>query len=166
MRLRDGEVENTMTYIKDVITASSPTILSVAEFEIEAGVGITEAMIASNSVILVKGSGGAVTISATPSIADGYDRQVLYIIGNDETNTVKLQDASNLAYSGMNLKDGEDFTLDKAYLIGLYYSADDKCWYELTRSTNLYTPQIMSTGFITQDGDFIVQQDDSYFIQN
>lgn len=154
-----------MTFIKDALTASSPTILAVSTYEIEAGVGITAAMIANNTVIKVKGSGGAVTVTASPSIADGYDGQVIYLIGDDETNTVKLQDASNLAYSGLNLYDGEDFTIDKAYLLGLYYSKADKCWYETTRATNLYTPQIMTTGFVTQDGDYYVQQDDSYFVQ-
>lgn len=46
----------------------------------------------SSRAVPVVGSGGAVTITADPSIADGYQGQLLILEGTDNTNTVTLTD--------------------------------------------------------------------------
>lgn len=103
-----------------------------AGVSVTAGGGIT----VTKGVMRVSGSGGAVTITATPNIADGSDGQIVVIQGDDDTNTVTLQDESNLANSGLALSGGVDFTLGKGDTIQLTYDTGDDKWYEISRSDN------------------------------
>jgi hypothetical protein len=104
-----------------------------------AGTGITGAMILANPLIRVVGNGGDITITATPSIAAGVDGQRLLIQGTDNTDTVTLQDESNLAGSDLNLAGGVDFTLGRGDTIEVIYDSGDAKWFEITRSDNTYT---------------------------
>lgn len=89
-----------------------------------------------NTIQRVAGSGGAVTLTSTPSIADATDGQILIVQGDDDTNTLTLQDESNLANSGLQLSGGADMTLGKGDIIVLTYDSGDDKWYELSRSNN------------------------------
>ena len=84
----------------------------------------------------IQGSGGAVTVTATPNIADGIDGQILILQGISDTNLLTLQDAGNLANSGLQLSGGIDFTLGQGDTINLIYDAGDDTWYEVSRSDN------------------------------
>lgn len=79
----------------------------------------------------VKGSPGAVTVTATPSItACTVAGQLLYIIGEDGTNTVKLQDNSALAGSALLLNG--NVTLGLNSMISLSCDGNGK-WVEFAR---------------------------------
>jgi hypothetical protein len=57
-----------------------------------------------DNIAFVVGSGGAVTVTATPSITQcTLAGQRLQIIGTDDTNTVTLQDEANLSGSKLQL---------------------------------------------------------------
>lgn len=96
----------------------------------------SDGVAANNRIMRVQGSGGAVTVTATPSIADARDGEELIIQGNSDTNTLTLQDESNLANSGLQLAGGADVTLGKGDTIYLTYDEGDDKWYEISRSNN------------------------------
>lgn len=81
--------------------------------------------------VRVQGNGGAIDITANPQIADGTDGQRLLIQGDNDTNTLKLDDGTGLALSG-----GVSFTLGKGDMIQLVYDSGDDLWYETNRSDN------------------------------
>lgn len=71
---------------------------------VTAGGGITLSSISYSNFVWITGSGGAVTVTATPSItACTADGQTLTIQATSNTNTVTLQDQANLASSGLSL---------------------------------------------------------------
>ncbi len=84
----------------------------------------------------VQGSGGGVTITATPSISAGRDGDELILKGGSDSSTVTLQDESNLARSGLALGGGSNVVLGLGDTIHLFYDADDAKWYEIARSDN------------------------------
>ena len=90
----------------------------------------------TKGVMLVQGSGGAVTVTATPNIVAGQNGQVVVIQGTSDTNLVTFQDESNLANSRLKLARGLNFTLGKGDLLVLMYNATDTTWYELKRVDN------------------------------
>ncbi len=86
---------------------------------------------AKKTLVRIAGSGGAVDISANPQIADGTDGQILILQGDDDTNTVKLEDAT-----GLQLDDGVSFTMGKGDTITLIYDSGDDLWMEVSRKNN------------------------------
>lgn len=84
----------------------------------------------------VAGSGGAVTLTSTPTLADGIDGQQIIIVGTNDTNTVTLQDEAQLANSGLQLAGGADFTLGQYDTIHLVYTSAEDKWMEISRSNN------------------------------
>ena len=103
-----------------------------ADTSVIAGTAIT----VTKGIQRVVGSGGAVTVTATPSIVDGVDGQIVILQGTNDTNLVTLQDESNLASSGLQLSGGVNFTLGLGDMLQLAYDAGDDKWYEVTRSDN------------------------------
>jgi hypothetical protein len=85
------------------LTVGGKTILtpSAVQTITSAGTAITVAA----SVVQVKGD-AARTLTSTPTIADGTDGQVVYIIGNDNTNTITIQDEGTLSGSNIELPTG------------------------------------------------------------
>ena len=80
----------------------------------------------------IAGSGGAVTLSASPSINDGdHDGQMCYVQGTDDTNTVTINDNTNAQLAG-----GTAFTAGKGDTIVLIWDSGDGDWYEISRSDN------------------------------
>jgi hypothetical protein len=92
---------------------------------ITAGGGVT----VTDCIMRVQGSGGAVTITATPNIADGTDGEIVTIQGDNDTNTLTIQDESNLTGSGVQMRGGLDCVLGKGDIIELTYDLGDDFWY-------------------------------------
>ncbi len=107
-------------------TPSSTTSLS-------AGSTIT----VTRGIMRVAGNGGAVTLTSTPTItAPIEDGTIVIIQGDDDTNTVTLQDESSLADTDLQLAGGNNMVLGKGDTITLTYDSGDAKWYEIARSNN------------------------------
>jgi hypothetical protein len=91
-------------------------------------------LIATSSIMRVVGPSAPVSISSTPSITDGTDGQILYIEGANDTDTVTLRDATNLASTGLDLRNNQDVILGVDDYIFLIYDAGSDIWTELSRS--------------------------------
>jgi hypothetical protein len=90
----------------------------------------------TNTYSKISGNGSAVTLTSTPSIADGTDGQIVILKGDNDTNTVTLQDESSLSNSGLQLEEGVNFTLGKGDILQLIYDATDDKWIEISRGDN------------------------------
>lgn len=78
------------------------------------------------------GSGGPVTVTKTPSVTAGStDGEILKLIGTSATNTVTLQDQSNLASSGLSLNG--NWIASKDSVITLHWDATQSLWVEDSR---------------------------------
>lgn len=78
------------------------------------------------------GSGGAVTVTKTPSVTAGSnDGEILKLIGTSATNTVTLQDQSNLASSGLSLNG--NWIGAKDSVLTLHWDAAQSLWVEDSR---------------------------------
>jgi len=93
-------------------------------------------VVTDTTVAQISGSGGAVTLTSTPTIASGTDGQIVYIVGTDDTNTVTVQDQANLASSNLQLSGGNNFTIGLGDVLGLVFSSTVGDWIEFTRSDN------------------------------
>lgn len=97
---------NGTTWSSSALPATTPSLNggSASPQSVSAAGGVSLASIGYVNFVWVVGNGGAVTVTATPSVtvctADG---QLLYIIGTDNTNTVTLQDAGTLSNSKLRL---------------------------------------------------------------
>lgn len=106
--------------------------------------GSDQSLVAADAVVVanyraerVAGSGGAVTLTSTPSVEDGlYDGQELKIQGTSDANTITFQDESNLANSGLQLSGGVDMTVGQGDFLYIKYDSGDDNWYEISRSDN------------------------------
>lgn len=85
--------------------------------------------------IQVVGSGGAVTLTATPTISAGVDGQRLLIRGTHDTNTVTFQDVANLGTGALWLG-GVDFTMTQGDRLLLEYDGTLSVWVEISRTDN------------------------------
>lgn len=99
----------------------------------------TQALTASDtisvdgSVLLVAGSGGAITLTSTPTIANGTNGEVILIVGTNDTNTITLQHGTSY---NLQMSSGQDFTLGSADLIAYKYNSTIGDWIELFRCNN------------------------------
>lgn len=93
---------------------------------------------AAISLVPVGGSGGAVTLTSTPSLQiSGVGAwHLVIVIGISDTNTVTVQDATNLGSSALHLQYARNYTLGKNDCLGLLFNATDSVWIELFRSEN------------------------------
>lgn len=73
---------------------------------------------------------GAVTSTATPTIADGVDGQLLYI-HNSGSNDWTMQDESSLAGSNLCLPSGTSVTLNAGDTVALVFVSASSCWSKL-----------------------------------
>jgi hypothetical protein len=76
-----------------------------------------------------------VTLTSTPTLANGADGQVLIIQGTDDTNTVTVQDEGTLAGSNLELG-AATRTLGKGDLLVLTFDSTDGAWYEISFANN------------------------------
>ena len=95
----------------------------------------TAAIEADTTQIRVGGSGGAVTLTSEPNIADGFDGQFILIRGTDNTNTLTIQDVGTLAGSNVDLG-GANRTLGNGDYLALIFNADTGLWEELFFKNN------------------------------
>jgi hypothetical protein len=103
-------------------TSASPQSVTAAG-------GISLSGITYSNVAFITGSGSAQTVTATPSItACTADGQSLKLIGTSASNTVTLQDQSNLASSGLSLNG--NFIASKDSVIGLHCDITQGLWIE------------------------------------
>lgn len=124
VRLSDDKHLFGLTYAKlfGAVTFQSSSLQTLAA---------ANALLANAGKVRVVGSGGAVTLTSTPTIAAGSDGQIVYIQGTHATNTVTLQDEASLA--GTKLKLGAATrALAKGSLLGLMYDTTDAFWYEVS----------------------------------
>jgi hypothetical protein len=104
----------------------------------------SQALVAANSVTVtsqytiyrVAGSGGAVTLTSTPSVDASVDGKLIILEGTSDANTLTLQDESNLADSDLQLAGGVDITLGLYDQITLMYNSSNGKWQEQSRSDN------------------------------
>lgn len=78
--------------------------------------------------MLIQGD-GAITVSATPQIAVGTDKQLLVLEGYSDTNTITLADGN-----GLQLRAGKGITLKKGTIIAFVYNESSSLWVETSRS--------------------------------
>lgn len=95
--------------------------------ELDATIGITKKMFTEK---LSYGCNSAIDITANPQIENGYNGQLLTIIGKHDTNTLKLDDGDGLVLAG-----GASFTLGEGDVIVLMYLTGTG-WVEVSRSNN------------------------------
>jgi hypothetical protein len=94
------------------------------------------ALTVTKGIMRIVGSGGPVTVTATPSIADLADGTCFILQGTDDTNTVKFQSEGQLVGSGLTLSNDQDFTLGKGDMIILCRDDGEDTLYEISRSDN------------------------------
>lgn len=94
--------------------------------------GITLSTITFSNNAWLAGSGGAVTVTKTPSVtACTADGQKLQLIGTSATNTVTLQDQANLASSGLSLNGNWKALKDS--VLNLHCDITQSLWVEDSR---------------------------------
>jgi len=90
---------------------------------------------ANAPIVRVVGSGGAVTLTGTPTIVDGVDGQELEIWGTSDSNTVAIQDNDTLP--GSNIQEpGTVRTLGLGDVMILRFDSTTGFWYETGSSYN------------------------------
>lgn len=94
------------------------------------------ALTVTKGIQRIVGSGGPVTVTAVPSIADLADGTCFILQGTDDTNTVKFQSEGQLTGSGLTLSNDRDFTLGKGDILHLCRDSGDDTLYEVSRSDN------------------------------
>lgn len=96
----------------------------------------TAPIVANDSVLIrVAGSGGAVTLTSAPTIADGTPGQIIVLVGTHNTNTVTIQDVANLAGSNVDMG-GVDRTLGSGDYLVLCFNDDNSIWEEIVFKNN------------------------------
>jgi len=102
----------------------------------QALVAANPVVVSGSTIIQVSGSGGAVTLTSTPTIADRPNGTFVTIIGTDDTNTLTLQDEGNLAGSNLELSGGVNFTFGLGDTMQLMFHTATAAWIEISRSDN------------------------------
>lgn len=102
-----------------------------------------QSLVAANAIdvsdarqVQVSGSGGAVTLTSTPTIADGTNGQEIILIGVDDTNTLTVQSEGNLAGSNLYLSGDVNFELGLGDTLHLAFNTTRGGWVEVSRSDN------------------------------
>jgi hypothetical protein len=127
--LSDNGQFTTAVWNRRKIGVPNGSVLSVV-----AGTGVTVGNFREH--MLIQGSGGAVTITATPSIAVGQNGEKICFVGYSDPNTVTFQDESVLANSSLQLAGGVDATLGLGDTLCLIYITAQADWFEVSRSNN------------------------------
>jgi len=90
--------------------------------------GISSTDINNYSNLLIQGSGGAVTITATPNIPTGANGQKLCLLGNSDANTITIQDDDVLASSGVKNQGNVNITLGSGDQVCYQYWTAKASW--------------------------------------
>ena len=130
----DGNVPATLSWTTASGGSSNPNVVgtSSSPISITASGGISFSGTNPSNVIYVKGSGGSVTITATPSIQAGnVDGQRLTVRFTSTSNAVTIHDKSTLSGSGTNQNGDIVGVQDRA--IVYMWDATALEWFELSR---------------------------------
>lgn len=132
--LNDPEISG---FIKELVDSVYQLFFFAAEFAATTTQDITVTGVTyAKRIMRVQGSGGAVTVTATPSIAAIADGKEVVIQGDSDTNTLTLQDESVLPNSGLSLAGNASVTLGKGDTLYLVYDEGDSKYYQISRSNN------------------------------
>lgn len=113
-------------------TVTGATILTPSSVQtVSAGT----AVLANAGSIEVAGNGGAITLTGTPTIADGANGQLLYIMGTSNANTVTFQDEGSLAGSNIELG-AASRDLGLGDVIVLQFRTTASAWVEVSFANN------------------------------
>lgn len=132
-------------YITSVVADTTPQLggdLDLQTFNIIAAPSANQALLAANPIVVnsaileISGSGGAVTLTSVPTIADGSDGECIKIVGTDDTNTLTIQDDSNLSGSNLQLSGALDFIFGIGNTMELCWFTSVGDWVEFSRSDN------------------------------
>jgi hypothetical protein len=124
-------VDGTST-LTGAVTHTATTIYTSASIQtLAAG----SPVVASATKVIVAGSGGPVTTTAAPTIADGTDGQMLYVVGTNDTNTLELQDEGTLASSNLALG-STSRVLGLGDVLVLMYDTTAASWIEVSFTNN------------------------------
>jgi hypothetical protein len=139
-----GEIDGTTNEIDVVVDLSaslnrlglSDTLLVPAQIgykpSADQAVATDGALDCNAGSIRIASTGGAVTLSATPSVNDGFaDGAICMIQGTSDTNTVTINDNTNVQIGG-----GIAFTFGKGDFLCLKWDSGDSDWYQFCRSDN------------------------------
>jgi hypothetical protein len=94
------------------------------------------ALTITKGIMRIVGSGGPVTVTATPSIADLADGTCFVLQGTDDTNTVTFQSEGSLSGSGLTFSNDQNFTFGKGDMMLLCRDDGEDTLYEVSRSDN------------------------------
>jgi hypothetical protein len=124
-------VDGTST-LTGAVTHTTTTVYTSASIQtLAAG----SPVVASATKVIVAGSGGPVTTTAAPTIADGTDGQMLYVVGTNDTNTLELQDEGTLASSNLALG-STSRVLGLGDVLVLMYDTTAASWIEVSFTNN------------------------------
>ena len=87
-------------------------------------------------IVRISGNGGAVTMTSTPTIANGFDGQRIILHGSDSLNTVTVQDDDVLSGTALKLDNGVTLILGEGDILELFYCGCSDSWIEISRSDN------------------------------
>lgn len=119
-------VEDTTDY---VITTASPVFTPTGDQSLAADAALS---CGGAGVVRIVGNGGAVVLSAAPSVSDGVsDGQVCIIQGTSDANTVQVNDNTNIQLAG-----GVNFVMGQGDTLMVHWDSGDSDWYEISRSDN------------------------------
>lgn len=130
--LKTADAAGALTERMSINSAGLFTLAATAAFtpssvaEITAGGGIT----VTNEFMKIKGSGGAVDITANPQIVAGTNGQQVTLMGQSDTDYVTLDDGAGLHLHGQA-------TIGDKDAITLRYDSTDSEWQEISRNFEL-----------------------------
>lgn len=127
---RDSSVVSEYKSILNGSSINKPSDSSGSFYLINAGTGITNYML-NKVVIRIGGNGSKTDITAAPQISEGKHGQIIELWGEDDANTVIIDDGDGVQLSG-----GISFTLGQGDVIVLRFFDDLKLWREVSRSNN------------------------------
>lgn len=89
-----------------------------------------DAILATATLVTVTAAGGDVTLTSTPTVADGADGQLLIIMNIDAASLITLQDQGTLALSNLRLE-ASTVVLGPRDSITLIWSDDIDDWVQV-----------------------------------
>jgi hypothetical protein len=132
-----GEANDTLNIAYD---GARTTWVETSRTDSKGDISATQSLAAAGAITStdkynpVVGSGGAVTLTSTPSIVAGAAGQELCVIGTSDANTITLQDETTLAGTTLELAGDVSMVLGIHDTICLvYYNSH---WLEVSRSDN------------------------------
>lgn len=119
-------IRGARVYTNRLVMQPSPTQTLVAT---------TAILVREAFLIRVVGTGGVTTLTATPTIADGFDGQLVLLRGMSDANAVVVQDVSSLAGSNVDLG-GANRTLGAGDYLLLCFNETTSLWEEVVFKNN------------------------------